>query len=144
MSRIEPRIETFEISASSGADAMGPRRATSRRGDILQWVQLSFIALFLLAIALGLAHLALGFDPFAVSLSVWGRALVMGGLVVAYLAQLLSAIALFRTSFSDGLLALIVPGFFVVPLRRQGHYNWFIGIFALGLLCLALGTILLS
>ena len=74
----------------------------------------------------------------------FATASIMVGIAVAYFAQIVGAILVFRTSIFKGVLSLFVPGYFLFALKRQGHYKAVVAVWAAGLAGLVVGTIILS
>lgn len=70
--------------------------------------------------------------------------MIISGLAVAAAAQIAGAIIAFRFSFAQGLLALIIPGYLFVALKRCGAYGTVVGIWAAGVALLVAGTVLYS
>lgn len=73
-----------------------------------------------------------------------GSVTLLLGMAIVILAQIVGAILVFRVSVLKGLLSLTLPGYFLFALRRQGIYNKVVGGWGIGILGLAIGTILLS
>jgi len=73
-----------------------------------------------------------------------GSALILLGIAVAFLAQIVGAILVFRASILKGVLSLLIPGYFLLALRREELYGLVVGAWAIGILGLVLGTVLLS
>jgi hypothetical protein len=73
-----------------------------------------------------------------------GTSVILLGVAVAYIAQLVGAIVVFRASILKGVLSLIIPGYFLFALRRERVYGKVVGAWALGIFGLALGTVILS
>jgi hypothetical protein len=71
-------------------------------------------------------------------------AMILLGIAVAFLAQIVGAILVFRASILKGVLSLLIPGYFLFALRRQGLYNSVMGFWLAGILGLAVGTVMLS
>ena len=68
----------------------------------------------------------------------------MVGIAVAYLAQIVGAILVFRASVLKGVLSLFIPGYFLFALKRQGLYRPVVGVWVAGIAGLVFGTIVLS
>ncbi|MCB1559625.1 MAG: hypothetical protein KDI75_00750 [Xanthomonadales bacterium] len=73
----------------------------------------------------------------------WGL-LILGGFLIALLAQLVGAIMAFRGGAQEGVLSLLVPGYVLFALKRSGGYRLFVGIYFAGIASVAAGTIALS
>jgi hypothetical protein len=73
-----------------------------------------------------------------------GTTVILLGMAIAFLAQIVGAILVFRISILKGVLSLIVPGYFLFALRREGLYGRIVGAWAIGIAGLAVGTIMLS
>ena len=73
-----------------------------------------------------------------------GSTVILLGMAIALLAQIVGAILVFRVSILKGVLSFIVPGYFLFALRREGLYGRIVGAWALGILGVAAGTIILS
>lgn len=73
-----------------------------------------------------------------------GTTVILLGMAIAFLAQIVGAILVFRISILKGVLSLIVPGYFLFALRRGGLYGRIVGAWAVGIAGLAAGTIMLS
>jgi len=73
-----------------------------------------------------------------------GTASLAAGMAVAFLAQVVGAVLIFRTNTLHGVLSLVVPGYFLFALKRQGLYKPVIGTWLVGVLGVVAGTIILS
>jgi hypothetical protein len=73
-----------------------------------------------------------------------GTAVILLGMAIVILAQIVGAILVFRVSILKGVLSLIVPGYFLFALRREGLYGRVVGAWVVGIVGLAVGTIMLS
>lgn len=73
-----------------------------------------------------------------------GSSAILIGMAVAFLAQILGAIVVFRVSVLKGVLSLLVPGYILVVLKRQGLYKPIVDAWLAGLLGIVAGTIILS
>lgn len=69
---------------------------------------------------------------------------IISGLAVVAVAQVVGSIISFRFSFAQGLLAVIIPGYLLVVLKRGGAYGSVVGIWAVGVALLVVGTALSS
>jgi hypothetical protein len=74
----------------------------------------------------------------------FGSGIILFGLAAVMLSQLWGAIMVFSVSILKGILSLIIPGYFLFALRREGMYARIVGSWGLGILCMAIGTIVLS
>jgi hypothetical protein len=73
-----------------------------------------------------------------------GTALILGGMALAAIAQVVGAIKILNVNVAMGVLSLIVPGYFLFALRRHGIYRQVVGAWLIGILGLAIGTIIVS
>jgi hypothetical protein len=73
-----------------------------------------------------------------------GRYLILGGMLVLLLSQVLGFALLLACDVGKAIIALVVPGYGLFALRREGHYLLVVGAYCTGALALAMGTILLS
>jgi hypothetical protein len=73
-----------------------------------------------------------------------GSSAILIGMAVAFVAQIVGAIVVFRVSVLKGVLSLLVPGYILLVLKRQGLYKPIIGAWLAGLLGIVAGTIILS
>ncbi len=69
---------------------------------------------------------------------------LMAGLGIVMLAQFSAAILSFGVSPMKGVAALVVPGYLFVAIRQTRYYLPLIGLWAAGVLAVAVGTIALS
>jgi hypothetical protein len=74
----------------------------------------------------------------------FGSGVILLGMTIIILAQIVGAIMVFNVSFIKGLFSLTIPGYFLFALRREGMYRQIIGSWLFGILCLAIGTVILS
>jgi hypothetical protein len=74
----------------------------------------------------------------------FGTAIILLGIAVMIIAQIVGAILVFRTDILKGALSLIVPGYFLFALKREGLYGKIVGAWVIGIAGYALGTIILS
>jgi hypothetical protein len=74
----------------------------------------------------------------------FGTLCVLLGMLIAILAQIVGAALIFRSDILKGILSLAVPGYVLFALHREGSYRKIIAAWGMGLLGLAIGTILLS
>lgn len=72
------------------------------------------------------------------------KQLIMCGLAFVVLAQVVAAVKAFRTSFAEGALSLVVPGYLLLTMRRIGYYWTFFAAWAAGILAIMVVTIILS
>ena len=72
------------------------------------------------------------------------KLLALGGIWVLYTSQVVAALYVFTRSFAQGMLSLVVPGYFVLALRRSKAFYPVVVSWLLGVIALAAGTILLS
>ncbi|MEO8670569.1 MAG: hypothetical protein ABI411_04580 [Tahibacter sp.] len=72
------------------------------------------------------------------------RLLIVSGFAMMAGSQLSGSIMLFRSSFVRGALSLLVPGYFLVGLKRSGIYWTIIGPWSAGIAFIVIGTMLLS
>jgi hypothetical protein len=73
-----------------------------------------------------------------------GTVSIMMGIAVAFLAQIVGAILVFRSSALQGVLSVLVPGYFLFALKRRNLYKPIVGIWFAGILGMVAGTIILS
>ena len=73
-----------------------------------------------------------------------GTLSIMIGIVVVALAQIVGAILVFRSDVLHGVFSLLIPGYFLFALKRQGLYKQVIGAWLAGILGLVIGTVILS
>jgi len=73
-----------------------------------------------------------------------GTIFILFGMLLAFLAQIAGAVLVFRFDVLKGILSLIVPGYFLSALRQVGIYWRFLGVWRLGIMGMAIGTILMS
>ena len=74
----------------------------------------------------------------------FGSGMLLFGIAIIILAQIAGSIMVFSVNILKGILSLIVPGYFLFALRREGMYGRIIGGWAFGILCMVIGTIILS
>lgn len=110
------------------ADAMAVRKSRGLR--IVAW----------LAVSSGLLVLA---TAMVSGVEVAGRYCVLGGMLVAAVSQVVGFILLMNDPLK-ALLALIVPGYALFALNREGYYAEVVGSYMLGAMGLVVGTVLLS
>lgn len=73
-----------------------------------------------------------------------GSGLMLLGIALAYLAQIVGAIFVFRASTLKRVLSLLIPGYSLFALKRQGLYRFLVGAWIVGILGLVGGTVILS
>ncbi|MEZ5464711.1 MAG: hypothetical protein R3F22_05675 [Lysobacteraceae bacterium] len=73
----------------------------------------------------------------------WGL-LILGGFLIALLAQLMGAVMAFRGGAKEGILSLLIPGYVLFALKRSGGYWLMVGIYFIGVAGVAAGTIALA
>lgn len=101
-------------------------------------------ALFAFAVAL-MVRMQMPANPSGIDLpQAMASALIVGGFVIVFLTNVVSAFVAFRSGFLHGLLAFLVPLYTLVLFRRQGIYLTIFGAWSVGLLAVAIGTLLLS
>ena len=69
---------------------------------------------------------------------------IMVGIAVAVLAQLVGALLVFRMSILKGVFSLLIPGYFLFALMRQGLYKPVVGAWLAGIIGMVVGTVILS
>jgi len=74
----------------------------------------------------------------------FGTVVVLAGLAIVIIAQIFGAIMVFNVSLLKGVLSLIIPGYFLMVLRREGMYGRVVGSWAFGIVCMIIGTVALS
>ena len=74
----------------------------------------------------------------------FGSGIILFGLATVMLSQLWGAIMVFSVSILKGILSLLIPGYFLFALRREGMYGRVVGSWGLGIVCMAIGTFVLS
>ena len=73
-----------------------------------------------------------------------GSVAILAGISLAYLAEIIGAIFVFRQGILEGVLSLLIPGYFLFALRRQRLYGSVVGTWLAGILGLVVGTMILS
>ncbi len=77
-------------------------------------------------------------------MEILGKILILGGFGIIIISQLIGTLLVFKASVIKGFLSLVVPGYFLFALKREGLYIPIIGFWVLGVLCVAFGTIAMS
>ena len=73
-----------------------------------------------------------------------GKIILLGGMAIAFVAQIIGAGIAFKSSVIRGVLSLTVPGYLLFALQRSGTYWKVVGTWLVGILGMVLGTITLS
>jgi len=73
-----------------------------------------------------------------------GTIVMLIGIVLAIGAQLVGAAIAFRSSVLKGVLSLLVPGYILIVLRREGMYGKIVGSWVAGILGMVIATVILS
>ncbi|AVP97297.1 hypothetical protein C7S18_08875 [Ahniella affigens] len=73
-----------------------------------------------------------------------GRILLLGGLLIAVVAQIIGIFLCKAKSSAQAFMILTVPGYFLFALGRAGNYAAFLVVYLIGISSIALGTVLLS
>jgi len=148
MARIEPTFSRNEFEANSAADAHVRALAKSRR--IHKAVKDWRFTLLLLAGTVAICYASAvysGILPEQFKLGaplLLQRVLIILGFVVVLGSQFVGSIALFRFGFERGALALLLPGYLLIGLKRSGIFWQVMGPWCVGVLMVVLGTILLN
>lgn len=135
---LELKVDPVQLAEAHRSQAKLKQRASVRDGFFTLLLYLVIVALcYWLALKLG--WLPLAGDP-------EGRLtiptlIILGGFLLAMAAQAIGMLMLFGRSLVDGILALILPGYFCFALERNGLYRSIIGTWMLGLLLIAAGTL---
>jgi hypothetical protein len=74
----------------------------------------------------------------------FGSGIILFGFAIMILAQIVGAIMVFGVSILKGIFSLVIPGYFLFILRREGMYGPVIGSWAFGIFCMVIGTAVLS
>jgi hypothetical protein len=138
---LELKVDPIQLAETHRAQEKLKRRTTLRDGF--------FTSLLYLAILAGCYWLALKIGLLPLAGDVVGRltipaVMILIGFSLAIGAQGVGMVMLFRRSFIDGVLALLLPGYFLFALERNGLYRSIVGVWALGLLLIAAGTIVFA
>lgn len=145
--RLEPTIGhiELEIDPALREQARSVARWRRFRRELVNW--LLVISLFVLLLV-GCIGATVYFDllqyPQDFVLVKLPSALIIGGFVVLYFAQITGAVLAFQTGWIAGCLSLVVPGYVLICLKREGSYWPVAGGWLLGVLLIALGTWLLA
>jgi len=148
MQRIDPTIGNTDLDAdpAAAAEALALAKSRRTRKAVQEWF---VTTLMFSTLAVGGAWFAsrAGLIPEQFKFGatqLFQRLLIVLGLFVAFLAQLIGTILLFRRSFVQGGLSLFVPGYIFFALKRNALYGPVIGTLCVGLLAVVAGTILLA
>ena len=146
MKRVEPSIGSFDLTLDPAAVAAARDREKARetRASVTRWIWIVLFSVVLPGslVAYGAYTGAIGGspeDPGRVA-----KVLPVAGLFILYVSQVVAAIYIFSRSFAQGLVSLIVPGYFLIALRRNEAFYPVMFSWLLGAGALAAGTIMLS
>ncbi len=145
--RIEPRIGRIDLTVDP-ADRQRARSAARTRRfhrELLNW--LVVLGLFILltggcvvaAVFLGALHYP---DDF--QWTDFPGKLIVGGILLGYVAQIVGALLAFRIGFAAGGLSLLVPGYVFFCLRREEVLWPVVAVWLLGAALVTVGLFLLS
>ncbi len=73
-----------------------------------------------------------------------GRVLVIGGLLTVVVVQIVGLMMINSRNSPSAALSVVVPGYFLFALKREGFYGIIVGIYFAGLLSVMFGTVALS
>jgi hypothetical protein len=148
MPRVEPTIGSFDLDYDdpSGDAARAAAKVRRTRRAFKAWSVTLLLFAVLFAVCYGAAWygdvLPEQFKPGAPQL--FARVLVIAGFAIVLGAQLIGSLALFGYGFVRGALALLVPGYVLIGLKRSGIYWQVMGPWCAGILMVVAGTLLLS
>lgn len=74
----------------------------------------------------------------------FGTVVILLGLAIVIIAQIVGAIMVFSVSILKGIFSLVIPGYFLMALRREDMYGRIVGGWAFGIFCMIIGTVVLS
>jgi hypothetical protein len=74
----------------------------------------------------------------------FGIVVILLGLAIVTIAQIVGAIMVFSVSILKGIFSLVIPGYFLMALRREDMYGRIVGGWAFGIFCMIIGTVVLS
>jgi hypothetical protein len=148
MERIEPTIGSFDLKADPAVAAQlrSAANGSRLRRAVLDWAATLFVLGCAFAVCAFLAWRT-GVLPEQFQLGspkLLERVSIVVGLAIAFLAQAVGCILVFRRSFVQGGLSLLVPGYMFLALRRNGLYVPVVGAWCLGLSAVVAGTFLLA
>lgn len=147
MPRIEPTIGSFDLSYDPASDEARAAAKTRRaRKAVKAWFLTVLLFAGLIAVCYGAAWyggmLPEQFAPGAPQLL--ARFLVIAGFALVVGMQIAGSLVLFNYGFERGALAFLLPGYFMIALKRSGIYWQIMGPWCLGIVMIIAGTILLS
>jgi len=148
MNRIEPTIGTLDLASNPAADAKLLSRAKSRRvrAAIANWsITLLLLAALVAACYAGAVYA--GIMPEQLKPGTPGllaRLFIVVGFFIFFGSQCIGALILFRYGFERGALALLLPGYIFIALKRSGIFWQVMGPWCAGLGLVVLGTLLLN
>ena len=148
MARREPTLSAFDTASAVEPGEVPRRRETKRsRSSARVWVEALFLWGLLVALAFA-ANMHFGWVSFSPTPGLGERTLpgllAVSGLLAIYAVQFMAfAVLLFRNALR-AFLALLIPGYFFLALRREGGYFAFAALFLLGVAVLAAGVIMSS
>lgn len=147
MPRIDPTIGSFDLSYDPSSDeARAAAKARRSRKAVKAWIQTLLLFAVLIAVCYGAAWyggvLPEQFQPGAPQL--FARVLVVVGFALVIGMQIAGSLVLFNYGFVRGALAFLLPGYFMIALKRSGIYWQIMGPWCFGIVMIIAGTILLS
>jgi hypothetical protein len=147
MERIEPTIGSLELGARSAQNAAPATRRQKRFfRTLIDWL----ITLGLLAVVVALFYWVMLRAGALPNQFQWGapklleRLLIVAGIAVTLGSQIIGSFILFRFGFERGALALLLPAYLPIALKRSGIFWQVMGPWCLGVVSIVAGTILLN
>ena len=147
MERIEPTIGSLELDTRSSRNAAPVNRRQRRFfRTLIDWL----ITLGLAAVAIALFYWVMLRAGALPSQFQWGapklleRLLIVVGIAVTLGSQIIGSFILFRFGFERGALALLLPAYLPIALKRSGIFWQVMGPWCLGVVSIITGTILLN
>jgi hypothetical protein len=147
MERIEPTIGKIDLQPTGGKEVPS---ILQRSGNVQKALTDWFIIALLSAVVIALFYwvtLKTGLlpDQFQIGTpKLFERILILVGLTTTLGSQVIGSILLFRFSFERGALALLLPGYLPIALKRSGIFWAVMGPWCLGILLVVAATILLN
>lgn len=145
--RLEPTIGhiDLEIDPAEREQARSAARWKKFRRELVNWSLVISLFALLLGGCIGAAVYfgALQYPEDFTFVRLPG-AMILGGFVVMYLAQISGAVLAFQAGLVAGWLSLLIPGYVFVCLRREGSYWTVVGGWLLGASLIAAGVWLLA
>jgi hypothetical protein len=148
MERIEPTISTLDLAADPGADAKIRAQVNSRRlrsaftGWAVTLLLFASVCALCYAGALYAGIIPEQFRPGTPALL--ARTSIVVGFAVLFGSHIAGSLVLFRYGFERGALALLLPGYLFIALKRSGIFWHVMGPWCIGLGLVVVGTVLFS